>query len=141
MGSECINFAGSKSERGYGIKRINKKTYKAHRLAYCEFMGIPIESISGLVIRHKCDNRLCVNPDHLEPGSQADNMRDMAIRKRQVDRKGEQNPRSKVTQKQVDNIRNEYVKGSSTKGLLFISTKYGISQNQASQIIRGICWK
>lgn len=37
---------------------------------------------TGLLVRHKCDVSLCVNPDHLETGTHADNMRDRNARGR-----------------------------------------------------------
>lgn len=77
----CWNWTGSIDSGGYGffIKTLDKKSkvYKAHRFSYQHFKGdIP----SGLLILHKCDNRKCVNPEHLFTGTQVDNMQD-CIRK------------------------------------------------------------
>ena len=74
-GGECIEWTGARSAAGYG--RLGTKY--AHRVAYEKAHG-PIAR--GMVVRHRCDNPPCVNPAHLELGTQADNMRDMAVRGR-----------------------------------------------------------
>ncbi len=57
----------------YGVIRDNYKQKKAHRVSYELHKGaIP----NGKIIRHICDNKLCVNPDHLEIGSVSDNNKD-----------------------------------------------------------------
>lgn len=54
----------------FGISR-DQNVY-AHRFSYESFVGtIP----SGETIDHQCNNKLCVNPDHLKPMSQRDNHR------------------------------------------------------------------
>ena len=53
--------------------------FKAHRVSY-EMANGPIPD--GLIIRHKCDNPNCVNPKHLESGTQKDNMLDASFRGR-----------------------------------------------------------
>jgi len=57
----------------YGVIRDNYKQKKAHRISYELHKGIIPE---GKVIRHICDNKLCVNPNHLQIGSVSDNNRD-----------------------------------------------------------------
>lgn len=48
---------------GYGVRRINGKLYRVHRLNYeAKYGPIP----DGLVPHHRCENPACVNPDHLE---------------------------------------------------------------------------
>lgn len=76
----CWDWTGSTS-RGYGqlSSSRNKSPHKAHRLSFEMHVG-PIPP--GKVVRHKCDRPVCVNPDHLEIGTQKDNARDMVVRGR-----------------------------------------------------------
>lgn len=64
---------------GYGVCKVNQKTYFAHRLAFTLFVG-PIPE--GLQVNHICDVKRCVNPAHLYAGTQAQNVRDAVERNR-----------------------------------------------------------
>lgn len=77
--SGCWEFKGKRNGFGYGIVSYRNRAIRAHRAAYETWVG-PIPA--GAEIRHKCDNPPCINPAHLEPGSHADNMRDMQDRGR-----------------------------------------------------------
>lgn len=71
--NECWIWTGTKSDKGYG--KVSGK--KAHRTVYeIEFGVIP----DGLHVLHKCDNKSCVNPNHLYLGTESDNRIDQWAR-------------------------------------------------------------
>lgn len=78
----CWNCNSHKPDvYGYPRTVINKKQFKIHRLMYMQHKGIIPE---GYVVRHNCDNRLCINPDHLQVGTIGDNNRDTVQRGRHI---------------------------------------------------------
>lgn len=78
----CWNWtAAIRGKSGYGCIRYNKKIIDAHRMSYLLFRG---EIPPGMCVLHKCDNRLCVNPEHLFLGTYKDNYDD-AIKKGRID--------------------------------------------------------
>jgi hypothetical protein len=78
-------------------------------------------------MRHKCDNPCCVNPSHLEPGTQADNIQDVIIRGRYG--------RKKLTKNQVEEIR------SSTESNRALADKYGVGIIAIRRAKSGQTWK
>jgi len=68
--SGCWNWSKATDIKGYGFAYWNGKTVRAHRLSYESFRG-PIPA--GMTIDHLCMNTSCVNPDHMEVVTAAEN--------------------------------------------------------------------
>ena len=135
----CIPFAGSLTRAGYGRTQFMGRQYLAHRLAYAINEMQHPASLKGVVIRHRCDNPACINVDHLQPGTAADNMRDKVDRGRQL--VGGQIPQSKLTAAQVTAIRAAYQPRSRDANQRALAAQYGVSQATISLAIAGINWK
>lgn len=82
----CYQWCGSLNANGYGVIQVNGVNRRAHRLSYQILVGDPGSSC----VMHRCDNRRCINPDHLSLGSRAENTADMVSKGRH--RGGENNP-------------------------------------------------
>lgn len=77
--AQCWPWTGGIQSTGYGSFMLNGRAEKAHRVS----AALSGKQINGMVVRHNCDNRRCVNSAHLRPGTIADNNRDMWERGRQ----------------------------------------------------------
>jgi hypothetical protein len=78
--SDCIEAGGSPNNSGYHSTRYKGKRIGAHRAAWMEANNAEIPE--GLHVMHSCDNRKCINPEHLSLGTRYDNMRDCAAKGR-----------------------------------------------------------
>lgn len=138
----CWNWIGIKWPSGYGDFRTYKDnkavSTSAHRYSWeLHFGEIP----EGMYVLHKCDNRKCVNPDHLFIGSQKENIQDMVNKGRAPINalKGTDNPRSKLTWEQVVEIRRLYIE--THLGLAKIGKMFGVSKHSISMIVKNKSYK
>jgi len=119
----------------YGTLQMGEKNMLAHRISYELFKGkIP----KGKIVCHQCDIESCVNPNHLWLGSYQDNMEDMRFKKRENYVKGSINPASKLTEKEVEKIKELYIEGWMIKD---ISSFFGVTRHCIQHILKGKTWK
>lgn len=107
---------------------------RSHQAAWIVTHG-PVPS--GQVVRHWCDNAVCCNPDHLELGSQAQNVDDMIQRGRLNTRGITPGSRPKTTREQAEQIRALIAAGTSKRA---IAEQFGISETAVRRIHRRVVW-
>lgn len=134
----CWWWVGAKFSNGYGRFWASKE-YLAHRVSW-ELHNGPIPE--GLHVLHRCDNPSCVRPDHLSVGTHKENMRDMVNKGRSshsTGTNGENHYRSKITAKDVKEIREKY--SNSKTPLKIIAQEFGLSKIHINKILLRKIWK
>jgi hypothetical protein len=136
----CWEWQRSTNKAGYGQIGTGSgkgRTINTHRLSWILHYGeIPFK----MNVCHRCDNRKCVNPDHLFLGTQMDNVRDMHNKGRNArgGAPGERNGSAKLKEMDISRIRELYAAGGISQQR--IADQYNCSQGIISQIILRKRW-
>lgn len=130
----CWEWTGARMHKRYGHISAFGKTLRTHRLSYELHVGdIP----EGMCVLHKCDNTVCVNPDHLFLGTQAENMADKVAKGRQ--QAGAENPMAKLTEPEVVAIKRMLAKHYGVQP--FLARWFGVNQSTIHMIAAGKNWR
>lgn len=143
---ECWVWTASKDPDGYGWFSFtcvdgNKDTISAHR--YSLMMKLDDFGLStSILTRHTCDNRACVNPNHLTSGSAKDNSADMIERNRQSC--GEKHHSAKMTEAQARDCIETY-QADKQSGRLYgslerLAKKHHLSKQVIYRCVSGKTW-
>jgi hypothetical protein len=133
----CWEWTGGRDAGGYGRIQVQGERMETHRFIWtCEHGPIP----RGLMVRHRCDNRRCVRPDHLLLGTARDNMEDMARRGRaKRNPSGEDNNNARLTDADVRAIRAQWKNADRRWGLqTVLAEEYSVSPSTISLIVRDV---
>lgn len=141
--SGCWIWTGAVRRDGYGLFALKPGIrLSSHRISFLLAGGLL--SDEKPCVLHRCDVRLCVNPDHLFAGSFSDNSRDMAAKGRHPSTlypekyRGENNGNARLCAQDILDIRQRYSEGCiSYAGL---GREYGVPKSHISRIILRKAW-
>ena len=129
----CWNWVGCHS-KGYGLFYLNGKLTNASRAGWILLNGPIPDTIQ---VCHKCDNRKCVNPDHLFLGTAKENTRDM-MNKSRDSMFGIRNNKAKLNETDVLLMRFLYDSGSRQKD---ITSWFDVSKPCVLSIVKRRTWR
>jgi len=134
----CMIWQGKPFNNGYGYvaEYVDKKkrVIGVHCAAYELTYGkIP----KGMFVCHHCDNKLCCNPEHLFLGTNRENINDMLKKGRSL--KGIKHHSSKLTEKQVKEIRKKYDGKKRTAS--YFAKKFNVGTTCIYSVIHKHTWR
>lgn len=133
--SACWLWTGRPVAGGYGAIRINGATTLVHRVSWQIEHGT---DPGDMCVCHRCDVRLCVNPEHLFLGTYADNNHDMMTKGRFVPLRGNANGRAKLSPEKVQVIR--FLRASTSLSLVDVGALFGVCARAVFDISRRAKW-
>lgn len=118
-------------------RQPRKGEFRAHRVAYVIAYGLDPGSLD---VCHSCDNRACCNPSHLFLGTRKENLQDMSHKGRgkKTGLKGRDNPRAKLNDEDVLEIRARYA--CQPVGHKRLAKDYGVARSLVHRIVNGTAW-
>ncbi len=149
---KCWEWQMSLNKGGYGKFLFRYQKRLAHRIAYSISFGFDFAN-NKLCVLHKCDNRKCVNPNHLFLGTYNDNIQDMMRKGRNKQPRGENHPTrknpsvvargekaglAKFTNAQILEIRERRAKGAKFRHL---GREFGVRHTTIMNIVNRKTWK
>lgn len=132
----CWIWIGAKKKDGYGYVQHEGREFLAHRAAYFLRYG---DLNPDLCICHRCDNRLCVNPDHLWQGTALENDADKVAKGRQA--RGERMGSAKLNEQKVLEIRAAFTGGRDGENTVSLGRKYGMHPSTIWAVVNRVNWK
>lgn len=119
---------------GYGSLRTRERLYGAHRASYEAYIG---EIPEGMCVCHKCDTRLCVNPDHFFIGTRADNNADAKAKGIKKNPKRKARPRGLIYRRPLAHLDAQIKeKFQSGQSISFISRTVGVNRRTVRRAIK-----
>lgn len=133
----CWDWVKYVDNKGYGKMRHLGKVARCHRISYMVFNG---DIDPGMHILHSCNNRRCVNPDHLRQGTNMDNVLDRVKSGNHLNvPRGESNHQAKLTEKDVLEIRRLHDKEGYSQ--VSLGKMFNLHQTTISLIVRRMKWR
>lgn len=127
---DCIDHGQMVGKFTYGKKTVRRKSVGYHVWAYCTHHGLDPFSLKGTgkVIRHSCDNKRCINPEHMTLGTVSDNIQDAIERDL---------TKYKLDYDSATEIRRLHKEGRSISSL---SRQFNVSWSAIDRVVKGSTW-
>lgn len=132
--SGCWIWIGATFQKGYGVIHSERKHKQTHRVSWELYKGkIP----EGLCVCHRCDNKGCVNPDHLFLGTNDDNVADKVSKGRQHRPKGTLHGLAKLKEEDIPVI---FSLSNSGRKISELAEMFNVSRTLIYKVLKKEAW-